>query len=203
MPILLSLTLALAAQDVTLTSDAVEAPLVCAVALTIVDKDKPPLLAAATFSFFIGKWAAANSAGGPFFDQLSALSSNPPPYPRNITPEMAAALAPQCDKRYPTARSNGPVKLPTDPLARDVVCMFSLSTMGGVARSDATGGPAVTRRYNDAAGRFATRFTATMKTKNLSEDAEMALATTHVISGLDLGNAYVVSEACLKLPQPA
>jgi len=198
MPMILSL--ALAVQAATLTSDPLQAPLICSTALALTSEGKSRLFKAATVSYLLTKRAAANPAGGPFFQQLSSMKTNGPKFPTDITPEMARQLAPLCDKRYPQARRDGPVKLPVDPLARDAVCLFALSTMGGAAGSMSNADAAVTARYNDAAKRFAAGFDTRIGEKNLADEAATGLATKLVIDGLGIGNAYIVSEACLALP---
>ena len=97
------------------------------------------------------------------------------------------------------ARRDGPVKLPADPLARDLVCLFSLSTMGGAAgeRADLA---ADAKRYNDAAQRFAASADARVAASGLPEDQQSALVNNQIIAGLDLGNPHIVSRACLALP---
>jgi hypothetical protein len=194
------LPLALAFQAATLTSDPLQAPLICSAALVQADTVNPRLFKAAVVSYLLTRRAAANPAGGPLFEQLQGMKANGPVIPKDVTPEQAKALAPLCDKRYPQARRNGPVKLPADGLARDAACLFSLSTMGGAAGSLTGADPAEAKRYTEAAQRFATSFDTRLAASSIPADKQNEHAVKLVVDSLNLGNAYIVSQACLALP---
>lgn len=201
MTLMMALTVALMPQSTTLTDDPLQAPLVCAVALAKTASDAPPLFRSSTFSWFVTQRAALNKANGSLFAQLTNLKTNPPPYPKDMTMEQAQALTPQCNKRYPQASSKAAVALPRDPLARDAVCLFNLSSMGGAAGVLRDLDPAIAERYKEAATYHAERFDAGMAKTGLSAGVQEERAVQYVVDGLKLGHPYTISEACLKLPK--
>jgi hypothetical protein len=186
-------------QSSELPADPLQAPLTCAIALSVVDQAKPVLIKSAAVSHLLAKRVAATASSTPFLERLTAIDASSLPYPKDVTPEQARALAPKCDQRYPQARRDGPVKLPADPLARDLVCLFSLSTQGGAA-GESPELAADAKRYNDEAARFAKSVDARLAASGMSDDQQSALANRQIIAGLDLGNAHIVSQACLALP---
>lgn len=195
----LSMFAAAAFQTAELPDDPLQAPLTCAIALSQVEQAKPDLVKSAIVSHLLAKRVVATASSTPFLDRLSTMNADALPFPRDMTLDQARALAPKCDQRYPQARREGPVKLPADPLARDLVCLFSLSTMGGAA-GESPDLAADAKRYNEAAQRFATSADARIAASGLPEDQQSALVNKQIVAGLDLGNAHIVSRTCLALP---
>jgi hypothetical protein len=202
LPLILSLAMSVQAapQNLVLTADPAQAPLTCAAAYSQTSGDKPRIFTAAAVSYLLSKQIADTPSSKSFFARLQSMKTDGPTVPKDVTPEQARALAPQCDKRFPQARRDGPVKLPTDPLARDAACLFALSTMGGAAGSMPGTDPAVVSRYKDAANRFATSFDQRIGTSGIPADQQEAHAAKLVIQSFELGNAYIISDACLALP---
>lgn len=198
MPMILPLALAL--QAATLPQDPAQAPLICAAAFAQTAGTKPRLFTAAVVSYLLSKQVADTPSDKSYFVRLQNMKTDGPSVPKDVTAAQAKVLAPKCDKRFPQARRDGPVKLPKDPLARDAVCLFALSTMGGAAGSIPGPDPAVVTRYKDAANRFATSFDTRIAASKIPPEKQESEAARLVIDGFKLGNAYVISTACLALP---
>ncbi|WP_448664588.1 hypothetical protein ACG3SL_07910 [Sphingomonas sp. CJ20] len=118
-----------------------EAATMCARAVTLAGMGtKSPLDLASGYTYYVMHATLAKPMGKPFLDRLGTLSgeaSSGEP----TEAAAAAALVPQCKKRFPIAPAPSAPAMPTG-FDRDVMCFGTLSLLQGAAEEFASNGGA-------------------------------------------------------------
>jgi len=190
---------ALMLQTATLDADTGKAARTCAQALVIVGTGtESPMRLTSHFTYMAMHAARAEGAGAKLFERLNTLSDEIVKQPA-LSPEDAKLLAPQCDKRFPLARSNAPARLPTDPFRRDTLCFGTLSLLQGAAEEISKEGD------SSALTKIATRLkplsdkmtdVELQKRGLASEAAFMKALSDEMNASIDGGNPLAVAAAC-------
>ena len=190
---------ALMLQTTTLDADPAKAAMTCAQAVTIADSStRSPLQLTSQFSYLAMQSAKAKPGTGTFFDQLNTLSSQASTGV-TLTPEQAKPLVPQCDRRFPLARSTAPVRLPSDPFRRDMLCFGTLSVLQGAAEEiQKGGGDSGLTKIQAALKPLTDRLTdEDLKKRGLdADDAFIKALGNEMIGSLSIGNVLTIAAAC-------
>lgn len=198
MPILL----ALLAQTVALDADPAKAALTCAMSVAITDASENPMRLTSQVSHFIMQATKADPGSKPFLDRVGELTDQAGAGTQ--TAESAKAAMPECDKRFPLARTNGPVHLPTDSFDRDVMCFGALALLKGAASQiEEDGGDAgPLDKIETALAPISDRLTdAALKAHGIASDTGFAAAMGEQLkASLALGNVESVALACGTAP---
>lgn len=188
--------LALMAQTATLGADASRAGLACAQSVAVAGGENPIKLMSQVTNFML-QAAKADPAGKPFITRVTELTSQPLPE-QNV--DSARALLPECDRRFPLARANGPVRLPTDPFRRDVMCFGVLGIFKGAEEQmKQSGGDAATLAGIDTTFEaLSNRLTDdALKAHGIeSGDAFVAVMGDQLVASLALGSTASVARTC-------
>jgi hypothetical protein len=198
MPILL----ALLAQAAPLDADPSKAALTCALSVSIADASEKPLRLASQVSHFVMQAAKADPGTKPFLDRVGELTDQAGAGKQS--PDSAKALMPECDRRFPLARTSGPVRLPTDAFDRDVMCFGALALLKGAAgQIEEDGGDAgLLDKVETALAPISDRLTdEAMKAHGIASDTAFAAAMGEQLkASLALGNVESIALACGAAP---
>ena len=200
---MLLLTLAAFAQSPALEADPVEAGMTCGAAAAAT-AGEPTVRLTVQASYFVMSATRADRQGKPFlqrFEELmGALAGHAGELVRSgRVADGGGAIMAECDRRFPLARSTAPVRLPSDPLRRDLMCLGVTSFLEGASREGATGGTPT----HDEMVRAQAAYTALldderMRGAGLGEDEDaMRVVGELTADSLDLGNTEMVSRACM------
>lgn len=190
---------ALMLQTATLDADNAKAAKTCAQALVIAGTGtESPMRLTSHFTFMAMQAARAENPGAKFFDRLKALSDEIAGQ-TVLSPDDAKALAPQCDRRFPLARSTAPARLPADPFRRDMLCFGTLSLLQGAAeelRKEGDGATLdkITTRLKPLSDKMAD---AELQKRGMaSESAFMKALSDEMLGAIDVGNPLGIAAAC-------
>ena len=190
---------ALLLQTATLDADGAKAARTCAQALVIAGTGaESPMRLTSQFTHMAMQAARAEGADANFFERLSTLSDEIGKE-ATVSLDGAKALAPQCERRFPLARSTAPARLPKDPFRRDVLCFGTLSLLQGAAEELRKGGDST------ALDKIAAKLKPLsdkltddeLKKRGLgSDDAFLKLLSSEMLASVDTGNPLSVAVAC-------
>ena len=193
------LAIALLAQSTELPADPYEAAVTCAYSVgNTLRPGQSRIQAAAESSYFLLRAAQALPGDGTLFakmPEVMRLNADRTPLPA----EEARPYMPQCEARWPKARSEKPVNLPADSFERDVICYYSFALMGGIAEGfgETDGDMGERDRYFALMKRFQQRVDQARPARGLTAEPEMLRwGGALLIKTLDQGNAWVYSIAC-------
>lgn len=190
---------ALMLQTATLDADNGKAARTCAQALVIAGTGtESPMRLTSHFTYMAMHAARAEGAGAKLFERLNTLSDEISKQAM-LSPDDARLLAPQCDKRFPLARSTAPVRLPADSFRRDTLCFGTLSLLQGAAEE--------LRKEGDSAALdkiaawlkpLSDKMTdAELRKRGLaSEGAFMKALSDEMNASIDSGNPLAIAAAC-------
>jgi hypothetical protein len=192
--------LALLAQGPTLDADTYQAGLTCSDAWVVA----APAEGLSRFEttggvgHYLMQAAAADLKGKPFLDRVREV--NAVAAPRPVSLEDARALMPQCDKRFPLARTREPANLPADPLERDLLCFAVISIQVGAATGMAREehDDSMLKRWQPVQDFYSLRLDdARLAKAGLKDPAALDGAFNRVMLGsLRIGNTDTISRAC-------
>ncbi|WP_404338910.1 hypothetical protein AB2M62_07255 [Sphingomonas sp. MMS12-HWE2-04] len=173
-----------------------DASMRCAQVVAVAEGGDSHMRRSAQVSFFMMTAAKADPAGKSFLDRVNDLVPQPDPK----IAAVASALLKQCDQRFPQARSMAPVKLPSDPFQRDVMCFGTLALLQGAAQQFETDfkDSAPLGRVKAVFEPLAARMTDDVLTKH-GMNSEAAFTTymgDRLKDSLALGNPETVGKAC-------
>jgi hypothetical protein len=191
--------LALAGQSLTLDADPYKAALTCAYSVgNSLRPGESRLQAGAESSYFLLQAAAAMPGGATIFEKMIEVTSVNEH--RGLLPiEQARQYMPQCEARFPRARSEKPVALPADPFERDVICYYAFALIGGIAEGfgERSGDMRERDRYRALMQRFQRRVDEARPARGFASEAAMLpWGSALLIKSLDQGNSWVFSRAC-------
>jgi hypothetical protein len=185
-------------QTATLDSDTAKAAMTCAQAFTLADAgSKSPIRLTSQFTHLM-MHAAKAKPEGQFFDQLKKLSdamSADTPMPV----ERAKQFVTPCHARFPLAVSNAPVRLPSDPFRRDLLCFGTLSLLQGAAEEIAkTGTGADLMKIQVALKPLNDKLTDEEIAKRglAVEDKFLQTLSDEMLASMQIGNPISVAAAC-------
>lgn len=186
----------LAQAAVTLPVNLKDASMRCSQVVAVADGNDSHMRRSAQVSYFMMLAAKADPAGKPFLDRVNDLV----PQPDETLSKTAPVLIKQCDQRFPLARSQAPVKLPSDPFQRDVMCFGTLALLQGAAQQmeEDFQDSAPLTRVKAVFEPLAARMTDDLLTKHGMND-EKAFTTymgDRLKDSLALGNPESVGKAC-------
>ncbi|MCX8476228.1 MAG: hypothetical protein MT490_10575 [Sphingomonas sp.] len=190
---------ALSLQTATLDADGAKAARTCAQTLVIAGTGtESPMRLTSQFTHMAMHAAKAEGVGASFFERLNTLSEEIGKEP-TVSLESAKVLAPQCDRRFPLARSTAPARLPKDPFRRDVLCFGTLSLLQGAAEElskdgDSTALDKIAAKLKPLSDKLTDD---ELKKRGLgSDDAFLKLLSDEMLASIGAGNPLAVAVAC-------
>lgn len=191
--------LAMVAQGPTLDADTYKAGIMCAdawVAAAPAEKISR-FVTSSGVGYYLMQAAAADRQGKPFLDRVSEINNTNKP--RTIPLADAQALMPQCDKRFPMARTRTPATLPADSLDRDMLCFAVASIQVGSAEglARAENDDSELKRWQPIQAVYSQRLSGDRFAKAGLDDAGIDAAFNRVMLGsLQIGNVDSISRSC-------
>lgn len=200
---MLLLTLAAFAQSPALEADSVRAGMTCGAAAAATASE-PTVRLTVQASYFVMHSARADRQGKPFLERFEEMMRQLAGRAGELVRSGQLAngggeILAECDRRFPMARSTAPVRLPTDPLRRDLMCLGVVSFLEGAAREGPTGGtPSHAEMVRAQAVYTELLDDERMRAAGLGdEEAAMRVVGELTADSLDLGNTEMVSRACM------
>ena len=155
-------------------------------------------------SYFVMQATRVDRLGKPFLERFEEMMGELAGHAGELVrsgriADGGAAILAECDRRFPLARSTAPVRLPSDPLRRDLMCLGVVSFLEGASREGATGGTPT----HDEMVRAQAAYTALldddrMRGAGLGEEEDaMRVVGELTADSLELGNTEMVSRACM------
>lgn len=109
-----------------------DAALVCATATKLASRGGPSLHSTLQASQYLMIAAKASPGADHLIDRVIKLA--PEFLKTPVAPETVPKLLTQCDRRFPSVRSNAAVTLPVDPFERDTACLATLVFLKSMIR---------------------------------------------------------------------
>lgn len=192
------IALALMMQTASLDADPAKAALSCAMATAVADASQGPMRVTSQVSHFVMQAAKADPGTKPFLDRVGELTEQAGSGTR--TAEFAKAVMPECDRRFPLARSTAAVRLPGDAFDRDVMCFGVIALLKGAATQfEEDGGDAgPLDKLETAFAPISDRLTdEALRARGINSEAAFTVAMGNQLkASLVLGNAESVARAC-------
>ena len=201
---MLLLTLAAFAQGPALEANTVEAGKTCG-ATAAATASAATVRLTVQASYFVMHSARADQQGKPFLERFEEIMQSLASHAETLVQSGRLAngggdrILAECDRRFPLARSTVPVRLPADPLRRDLMCLGVVSFLEGASRQGPTGGTPT----HDEMLRAQAAYTELLHDERMQaaglgeEEAAMRAVGELTAESLELGNTEMVSRACL------
>lgn len=194
--------LTLFAQTATLDAEPSKAAQTCAMSVAVLDTSGNALRLTAQVSHFVMQAAKADPGTKPFLERVGELTDQASSGKQ--TADFAKAVMPECDRRFPLARAQRPVRLPADPFDRDVMCFGALAMLKGAAGQleEDGGGAGALDKIETALAPISDRLTdAALKAHAIGSDEAFAAAMGEQLkASLALGNVESIALACGTAP---
>jgi len=191
--------LALFAQTATLDADPGKAALACAVAVPVANPDADSMQLTAQLTYFVMQAAKADPGTKAFLQRVEELAGNLDAADGLDTAKARTILS-ACDARFPLARKAVTVRLPADPLRRDILCLGAVGIVYGAAQGmlEEGGDPSYERDLKPIMDGYVARLTDERLAQNgIDGDAKMdVFLGRELIASLELGNVDRITQAC-------
>ncbi|MCW3849207.1 hypothetical protein OF829_18370 [Sphingomonas sp. LB-2] len=191
--------IAILAQSATLDADTARAATACADAWLVAAPAEgvSRFLTSSGVGYYLLQLAAADPQGEPLLTRMSELAHSYKPNPVSLA--EAKALMPQCDLRFPMARTTELAILPADPFDRDRLCFAVTSIQVGAAQGQlrAEHDGSALERWQPVQRRYAMRLSGKIPASQLSGEAVTdSLFGPVMRASLRIGNFDSISLSC-------
>jgi hypothetical protein len=178
-----------------------DAALLCGAA--VAHSTRPSVRQAAQLTYFVVAAMHADPRPEPFGERLStmfdALDGRIADFNEGgALAGRAEAVAAECDRHFPLARSNAPARLPAEPVDRDQLCFDMLSFLRPSVRDlEPAGTPslvALERAQSAYDARIVDHYSRAQNLPPLVTDETVG---EQMAATLDYGNAHAIGVACI------